>query len=150
MERLVKLRHHRLAHRQVTSSAPEAPPDERDIEDFYRANTRLIEILSSLVNAVGYNVEDGAGVYRYYANFFWAAARGEQTEGHPDYRKPLGDGNTPARMKNSQYALFTPAVDGDGVPLAEYAQLARASKFRTVLSCQSPPRAVRTPRSLSA
>jgi AbiU2 len=95
LEKLIKLRHHRLAHRQVTSAAPEAPPDEREIEDFYRANTRLIEILASLVNAMGYSVEDGAGVYRHYAKFFWAGTRGEQTKGHPNYRKPPGSGKGP-------------------------------------------------------
>ena len=101
LEKLVKLRHHRLAHRQVASATPEAPPNEREIEDFYRANTRLIEILSSLVNAVGYSVDDGASVYRHYAKFFWAGVRGERTKGHPNYRKPPGSGKASPGAINS-------------------------------------------------
>jgi hypothetical protein len=34
-------------------------------------------------------VAAGLDVYRYHASFFWAAVRGERSEGHPNYRAPL-------------------------------------------------------------
>ena len=42
---------------------------------------------------------------------------------------------------------MAPANSGTG---SSYDQPARASRLRTVLSCQAPPRAVRTPRSFNA
>ncbi len=50
--------------------------------------------------------------------------------------------------------LLRPAFRADMSPssakMAPVAQRARANRLRTVLSCQAPPRAVRTPRSFNA
>jgi len=86
LKKLTTLRHQKLAHRQITATA-EAGPEEQEIEEFYRDNAKLVQILCSLVNANVFDPEDFAGVYRHYAKFFWAGARGEQTEGHPNYPK---------------------------------------------------------------
>jgi hypothetical protein len=87
LKKLTTLRHEKLAHRQIAAT-PEATPEEQEIEEFYRDNMRLVQLLCSLVNATAIDPEDFAGVYRHYATYFWAGARGEQTEGHPNYPKP--------------------------------------------------------------
>jgi hypothetical protein len=88
LEKLKTFRHEHLAHRQLgrATVTRENAPDEEEIEEFFRDNAKLIRVLRSLVNAEAYDPERSAEVYRHYAKFFWAAARGEQTEGHPDYR----------------------------------------------------------------
>jgi hypothetical protein len=86
LEKLTILRHQQLVHREITAT-PEAGPEEAEIEEFYRDNARLVQLLCSLVNATAFDPEDFAGVYRHYATFFWAGARGEQTKGHPNYPK---------------------------------------------------------------
>jgi hypothetical protein len=92
LKRLLALRHERLAHRQVVpATATGANTTDEEIEEFYQDNSKLIRILLSLVNAMAYDPEDTAKVYRHYASHFWAGARGEQTEGHPNYRqRPAG------------------------------------------------------------
>lgn len=84
---LVRLRHERLAHRQIELTAV-AGADEFDetIEEFYQDNAKIIQRLLSLVNAMAYNPMEGAAVYQRYAAEFWAPVRGERTEGHPHYR----------------------------------------------------------------
>jgi hypothetical protein len=64
-----------------------APTDE-ETESFYQDNSKLVGLLLSLVAGVAYEPNDTAEVYRFYAKFFWAGVRGEQTEGHPNYRAP--------------------------------------------------------------
>lgn len=89
LEMLRSLRNTRLAHRQTTPVNATGPDlTDQQIEDFYQDNSRLIQVLLSLVNAHAYDPEDTAKVFRHYASFFWAAARGERTEGHPNYRRP--------------------------------------------------------------
>jgi hypothetical protein len=89
LRRLKNLRNTRLAHRQATPIAPHsADLKDKEIEEFYQDNSKLIHLLLSLVNAVAYDPEDTAGVYRHYAGQFWAGMRGERTEGHPNYRRP--------------------------------------------------------------
>lgn len=86
LQRLRNLRNTRLAHRQATSIAPHsADLTDKEIEGFYQDNSKLIHILLSLVNAHAYDPEHTVGLYRLYAGHFWAAVRGEQTEGHPNY-----------------------------------------------------------------
>ncbi len=92
LRKLTTLRHQQLAHRQIEATA-EVAPDESEIEEFYRDTARLVQVLSSLVNATAFDPEDFAGVYRHHANFFWAGARGEQTEGHPNFPRPLRASN---------------------------------------------------------
>ncbi|MGH7076774.1 MAG: hypothetical protein ACREFU_01610 [Acetobacteraceae bacterium] len=87
LQRLRNLRNTRLAHRQVIAIAPHgADLTDKEVEGFYQDNSKLIHILLGLVNAHAYDPEDTAGVYRHYATHFWAAARGERTEGHPSYK----------------------------------------------------------------
>ena len=87
LRKLLALRHERLAHRQIApAAATGASATDDDIEEFYQDNSRLIHILLSLVNAIAYDPEDTAKVYRHYAGHFWAGARGEKTEGHPNHR----------------------------------------------------------------
>jgi AbiU2 len=92
LERLRSVRDTRLAHRQVTPvKATGADLTDQEIEDFYQDNSKLIRILLILVNAHAYNPDETAGVFRQYAGHFWAGMRGEQTEGHPNYRpRPAG------------------------------------------------------------
>jgi hypothetical protein len=92
LKKLLALRHQRLAHRQLApASATGASATDKEIEEFYQDNSKLIHILLSLVNAMAYDPEDTANVYRHYASHFWAGARGEQTEGHPNHRlRPTG------------------------------------------------------------
>ena len=85
-EKLIALRHQKLAHRQIAATA-ESEPDENEIEEFYGDSAKLVQLLTTLVNATAFDPEDFAGVYRHHATFFWAGARGEQTEGHPNYPK---------------------------------------------------------------
>jgi hypothetical protein len=87
LKKLLALRHERLAHRQLApTTATGANATDEEIEEFYQDNSKLIHILFSLANATAYDPEDTAKVYRHYASHFWAGARGEQTEGHPNYR----------------------------------------------------------------
>lgn len=86
-EKLRALRHERLAHRQTTpTSATLADATDKEIESFYEDNLELIRLLLSLVLATAFDLKEAADVYRHYAKFFWANARGERTEGHPNYR----------------------------------------------------------------
>lgn len=72
LETLWALRHERLAHRQLSqTSAAGATATDEEIEEFYQDNSRIIHNLLSLVNAVAYDPEDTAGVYRHYATCFW-------------------------------------------------------------------------------
>jgi hypothetical protein len=89
LENLRRLRHKRLAHRQI-EAMPVTTADATDveIESFYQDNSELIHLLLSLVEAVAYDPKETADVYRHYATLFWAGVRGERTEGHPNYRAP--------------------------------------------------------------
>jgi hypothetical protein len=70
------------------------PLTGRYIESFYQDTSELVRLLLSLIEALAYDPQDAALVYRHYATLFWAGVRGEQTEGHPNYRaRPRG---TPA------------------------------------------------------
>jgi hypothetical protein len=71
---LRKLRNERLAHRQTAPSqatAPGASATDEEIEEFYQDNSKLVQILLSLVNAMAYDPQDTAGVYGFYAKSFW-------------------------------------------------------------------------------
>jgi len=86
-EKLRALRHERLAHRQTApTNATLADATDKEIESFYEDNLELIRLLLSLILATAFDLKEAAGVYRHHAKFFWANARGERTEGHPNYR----------------------------------------------------------------
>jgi hypothetical protein len=73
LETLRNLRNERLAHRQLSSAtATGATATDEEIEEFYQDNSKLIRILLGLVNAMAYDPEDTAGVFRHYATCFWA------------------------------------------------------------------------------
>jgi HEPN superfamily AbiU2-like protein len=68
------LRNERLAHRQTAPSpatAPGASATDEEIEEFYQDNSKLVQILLSLVKAMAYDPQDTAGVYGFYAKSFW-------------------------------------------------------------------------------
>lgn len=104
IEKLKRLRHEHLAHRQLPSApvsvaeldAPEREkdgeqpvwPTDDEIEAFYQDNLEILRLLLSVVNGMAYDLSEAANVYKHHAKFFWASARGERTEGHPDYRPP--------------------------------------------------------------
>lgn len=86
-EKLRALRHERLAHRQaIQTSVTRADANDQEIESFYEDNLELVRLLLSLVLATAFDLTEAADVYRHHAKFFWANARGERTEGHPNYR----------------------------------------------------------------
>ena len=73
LKTLRNLRNERLAHRQLSpATAPGATATDEEIEEFYQDNSKLISILLSLVNAMAYDPEDTAKVFRHYATCFWA------------------------------------------------------------------------------
>ncbi len=85
--KLQRMRHERLAHRDMTTEAATGPSaSDEEIEAFYRDNSEIVRLLLSAVNALAYNPAEAGEVFRYYAAHFWAGTRGEQTEGHPNYR----------------------------------------------------------------
>jgi len=87
LKKLRKLRNERLAHSQVKATAiTAADAIDTEIQGFYEDNAKLIAVLPSLVGGVAYDPADLAGVYEYYASFYWASVRGEKTKGHPNYR----------------------------------------------------------------
>lgn len=108
LEKLKTLRHQHLAHRQLPT-APAAPavldaPGQQDdegeqsvwatddeIEKFYQDNLEIMRLLLSLVQGLAYDLSEATDVYKHHAKYFWASARGERTEGHPDYYPPPSD-----------------------------------------------------------
>ena len=89
MAYLRQLRNEHLAHRSKDQVRPE-PPDRIDesVEALYADMASLIAELFHAVLATAYDPRDTAGIFRFYAELFWDAARGERTEGHPKYRPP--------------------------------------------------------------
>lgn len=105
LNKLKILRNERLAHRQL----PSAPLGEVrgqasgrsavladgpiwatdfEIEAFYQDNLEIVRLLLSLVQGIAFDLSEATKVYKHHAKFFWASARGERTEGHPDYSPP--------------------------------------------------------------
>jgi hypothetical protein len=69
---LLALRNERLAHRQLApATATGANATDKEIEEFYQDNSKLIHILLSVVKAMAYDPHDTAKVYRLYASCFW-------------------------------------------------------------------------------
>lgn len=90
LDRLRTLRHEQLAHRQAhqpTDPATLRHTDE-EVEEFYKDTLEIVRLMLSVFLATAFDIAgDGGDVYRHHADFFWAAARGERTEGHPRYRR---------------------------------------------------------------
>lgn len=87
LQRLLKLRNERLAHRQVKGEveSPSATADDDDVESFYQDMSKLIHLLRLAVEDTHYDTSEAAEIHARHAKLFWAGARGEMTEGHPDY-----------------------------------------------------------------
>jgi hypothetical protein len=82
LKKLSALRHERLAHRQLASAASTgANATDEEIEEFYRDNAELVHLLLSLVNAMAYNPEDTAKVFRHYAGCFWGRVQNREGKG---------------------------------------------------------------------
>ena len=89
-QNLLRLRHEQLAHRQMApSTATGADKFDQEIEEFYQDNASIVQELLSLANGMAYDPLETAKIYERYAAEFWAATRGEKTEGHPNFRPPL-------------------------------------------------------------
>lgn len=86
-ERLQMVRHKRLAHRDLETPADAVDPTDEQVGQFYLDTLSVVTDLLHLVNATSFDLEgESARVYRYHARYFWAAVRGERTEGHPEFR----------------------------------------------------------------
>jgi hypothetical protein len=101
LKALIQLRNNHLAHTQVLSAA-EAPrgPEDDQVEEFYFETTKAGSALLRLLRGQAHDYAGTANVYCHYARRFWAAARGENTDGHPDYqgdRAPWMIGRGPRR-----------------------------------------------------
>jgi len=71
------LRNERLAHRQVETKARAtgATATDEEIEEFYQDNSKLVQILLSIFNAMAYDPGDTARVFGFYASHFWKRFR---------------------------------------------------------------------------
>jgi hypothetical protein len=59
---------------------------EKETETLYADSAKLISLLEHVVERTAYDPKDTAGVYEFYAKFFWEAVTGERNEGHPRRR----------------------------------------------------------------
>jgi hypothetical protein len=66
-------------------SAKDTSP-EKHSEDLYVDSARLISLLEQVVERTAYNPKETAGIYAFYAKFFWEAVTDERNEGHPRRR----------------------------------------------------------------
>ncbi len=102
LNKLRTVRHEHLAHRQLptlpiavgASDTLEQQAEEGgqilwatddEIEQFYQDNLEIIRVLLSLVQGMAFDLSEATTVYMHHAKYFWASARGERTQGHPDY-----------------------------------------------------------------
>jgi hypothetical protein len=91
LKKLQRIRNISLAHRQnAPEKAGTVDATDDEIEAFYQDTLRVVEYLLSVVLATSFDLSDTADVYRHHAKYFWAAVRGERTEGHPNYWQPPG------------------------------------------------------------
>lgn len=91
LDRLRILRHEQLAHRQAhnPTDPAELHHSDEEVEEFYQDTLEIVRLMLSVFLGSAFDIaRDGGDVYRHHAGFFWAAARGERTEGHPSYRRP--------------------------------------------------------------
>ena len=89
IERLRIVRNKRLAHRDLETPLDAVDPTDDQVVQLYVDTLALVTDLLHLVNGTAFDLREASGVYKHHARFFWAAARGERTEGHPNYRPPL-------------------------------------------------------------
>lgn len=89
LERLRTLRHQQLAHRQT--HAPTSPDGlqhtDAEIEEFYQDTLEIVRLMLSVVLGRAFDIaSEATNVFQHHAKHFWAAARGERTEGHPFFK----------------------------------------------------------------
>jgi len=92
LKKLKRLRHERLAHREI-ETRPAATPTLgsatiEEVENFYQDMAKLIRLLKGAVGRTGYDPDDTSQIHAKNARLFWASVRGEGTEGHPSYPPP--------------------------------------------------------------
>jgi hypothetical protein len=83
------LRNKRLAHHEIGERLTLTDPTDERIEEFYLDTLDIVSRLHDIVNGVACDLNEAAGMFAHYARLFWASAKGEQTEGHPNYTPPL-------------------------------------------------------------
>ena len=89
LSRLRRLRNQHLAHHQIAAKqigVVEEEEIDKHAEDLYADSAKLISLLEHVVERTAYNPKETAGVYEFYAKFFWEAVTGERNEGHPRRR----------------------------------------------------------------
>jgi hypothetical protein len=90
LSRLRRLRHQHLAHHQIAAKpigVVEEEKIEKDTETLYADSAKLISLLEHVVERTAYDPKETAGVYEFYAKFFWEAVSGERNEGHPRHQR---------------------------------------------------------------
>jgi hypothetical protein len=86
LKQLRKLRNEHLAHHQVAAKPIGVVEDdeiEKQTEDLYADSAKLISLLEHVVERTAYDPTETAGIYGFYAKFFWEAVTGERDENHP-------------------------------------------------------------------
>jgi hypothetical protein len=86
---LRRLRNQHLAHHQIERKPINSVAEdkiEKEIELLYADSAKLISLLEHVVERIAYDPKETAGVYTFYAKFFWEAVTGERTAGHPRRR----------------------------------------------------------------
>ncbi|MDR6582798.1 hypothetical protein HBH1_01267 [Herbaspirillum sp. BH-1] len=93
LQKLVDIRHLRLAHRQLASPENGMPEVVRaEIDEIYLETIEIVQTLLSAVNAVSFPMGEAAEASRHYAEMFWQGVRGERTQGHPAFKSPCRNG----------------------------------------------------------
>ena len=91
-KRFKALRNQFLAHRQVSLSfSDEDGLSDEEVNEYYNDTSEVINLLLNICLAVTYNPSDTGNAYRKAAELFWAGARGERTDGHPNFVDPALD-----------------------------------------------------------
>lgn len=86
LDRLTTLRHEQLAHRQTQepTDPAELQHTDEEVEEFYQDTLEIIRLMLSVFLARAFDIgSEATKVFQHHAKYFWAAARGERTEGHP-------------------------------------------------------------------
>ncbi|PTB18261.1 hypothetical protein C9I57_24080 [Trinickia symbiotica] len=89
LERLTTLRHEQLAHRQTRepTDPAELQHTDEEVEEFYQDTLEIVGLMLSVFLGRAFDIAgDAKDVFQHHAKFFWAAARGERTAGHPFFK----------------------------------------------------------------
>lgn len=89
LERLTTLRHEQLAHRQTREPTDpvELQHTDEEVEGFYQDTLEIVGLMLSVFLGRAFDIAgDATDVFQHHAKYFWAAARGERTEGHPFFK----------------------------------------------------------------